>query len=464
MNFLVLPPEVNSSRMFSGMGSGPMLAAASAWGGLAAELQSAATSFGSVASDLSGGWWQGPSAAVMGDAAAAYVAWLGGVATQAELAGARARVTAGAFEAAFAATVRPAAVAVNRAQLVSLVESNVFGQNSSAIAAIEAEYEQMWVQDVAAMVGYHAAVSAAVGQLVPWQRLPQSLPGQGSVSSGETRITVPMNSPLYSPKILQELQGLTAPQYAALSAAIGENWFPGTSPEVVNYPAGAGLINGLTAPTANKSIAIGQQMLNTDILNAVATGQPVVVAGMSEGTMVIDAEEAYLATAPNAPASNLVSFVEFANPQRGLADTYLPAGFTIPGLGYTVHDAPVSQYNTAVVYSQYEGWSDPPNRPWNLLADVNAVAGTVYLHVPTEFASPSQAVEVSSVTNSLGGTTTTYMIPTSTLPLLMPLQQIGVPSPIVNELNNVLTPIVNEGYSQYDPTGGPYFSHGDLVW
>ena len=123
------------------------------------------------------------------------MAWLGGAATQAELAGAQARVTAGAFEEAFAATVRPAAVAANRAQLVSLVESNVFGQNTSAIAAIEAEYEQMWVQDVAAMAGYHAAASAAVGQLVPWQHLPQSLPAQGSVSSSETRITVPMNSP-----------------------------------------------------------------------------------------------------------------------------------------------------------------------------------------------------------------------------------------------------------------------------
>ena len=174
-------------------------------------------------------------------------------------------------------------------------------------------------------------------------------------------------------QVIQELG--YGSQYAALNAAIGENWFPGTTPEVVNYPAGAGLINSLTAPTANKSIAIGQQMLNSDILNAVATGQPVVVAGLSEGTIVIDAEEAYLATAPNAPPSSLVSFVEFANPQRGLADTYLPAGFTIPGLGYTVHDAPVSQYNTAVVYNQYEGWTNPPNRPWHLLADVNAVAG-----------------------------------------------------------------------------------------
>ena len=74
-------------------------------------------------------------------------------------------------------------------------------------------------------------------------------------------------------------------------------------------------------------------------------------------------------------------------------------------------------------------------------------------------------VEVGTpVTNSAGGTTTTYMIPASYLPLLTPLAKIGVPAPIFNALNNWLTPMVNEGYSQYDPTGGPYFSHGKLVW
>ena len=70
-----------------------------------------------------------------------------------------------------------------------------------------------------------------------------------------------------------------------------------------------------------------------------------------------------------------MTFVEFANPERGLAATFLPAGFTIPGAGYTAGNPPVSQYNTALVFTQYDGWSDPPNRPWNLLADFNALHG-----------------------------------------------------------------------------------------
>ncbi|WP_265339931.1 PPE domain-containing protein, partial [Mycobacterium tuberculosis] len=47
MNFSVLPPEINSGRMFFGAGSGPMLAAAAAWDGLAAELGLAAGGLGS---------------------------------------------------------------------------------------------------------------------------------------------------------------------------------------------------------------------------------------------------------------------------------------------------------------------------------------------------------------------------------------------------------------------------------
>jgi PE-PPE domain len=47
---------------------------------------------------------------------------------------------------------------------------------------------------------------------------------------------------------------------------------------------------------------------------AVGTPRPVGKPGFSEGSIVIDREEACLATAPNGPASSQVTFVEFANP------------------------------------------------------------------------------------------------------------------------------------------------------
>lgn len=76
MSFVVLPPEINSLRMFIGAGTAPMLAAAAAWDGLAEELGTAAQSFASVTAGLAGQAWQGPAALAMAAAAAPYAGWL----------------------------------------------------------------------------------------------------------------------------------------------------------------------------------------------------------------------------------------------------------------------------------------------------------------------------------------------------------------------------------------------------
>ena len=71
----------------------------------------------------------------MAAAATPYVAWMSATAGQAELAGAQAQAAAAAYEAAFAMTVPPPLIAANRAQLMMLVATNFFGQNTPAIAA-----------------------------------------------------------------------------------------------------------------------------------------------------------------------------------------------------------------------------------------------------------------------------------------------------------------------------------------
>jgi PPE-repeat protein len=60
MDFAFLPPEINSGRMYEGPGSGPLLAAAAAWDGIAPELHTAAASYGSVISELTAGPWPRP--------------------------------------------------------------------------------------------------------------------------------------------------------------------------------------------------------------------------------------------------------------------------------------------------------------------------------------------------------------------------------------------------------------------
>lgn len=303
-----------------------------------------------------------------------------------------------------------------------------------------------------------------------------SVPG----AQAETRLTVPGAGPLYYPKILTDLplgrfyllgtdqisgEPLSLVEgYDVLNPMIGENWFPGSQAQVVNYPASIGVLSGsLAAPGADAAVETGRESLDDQIKSAAATGDPVVTAGLSQGTIVINRELAHLATDPKAPPAGSLSFVLFSSPELGLADTYLPAGTTVPVIDYTAQDLADSQYDVSVVFHQYEAWANPPDRPWNLLAVVNSLFATLYFHSSTAMAVPSDVVVVSSVTSDLKGTTTTYMIPSPTVPLLEPLEQLGVPTRIVDALNSRIKPIIDAGYSSLTPDAGPYFSHGQLL-
>lgn len=170
--YVGLPPEINSARMYSGPGSESMLAAAAAWNAVSAEMRSAAIDYGSVIAALTSESWFGPSSTKMSAAVAPFIEWLNTTAAQAEQAGTQANAAAAAYEAAFAATVPPAAVAANRTQLTNLLASNIFGQNAGLIATNEVQYGEMWAQDAAAMTNYSAASRAAT-EMTPFQQ-PQS--------------------------------------------------------------------------------------------------------------------------------------------------------------------------------------------------------------------------------------------------------------------------------------------------
>ncbi|BBX98678.1 PPE family protein [Mycobacterium lacus] len=164
LDYALLPPEVNSARIYAGPGAGPMLAAATAWGGLAADLQAAAAGHRVVMSELTSGPWLGPASASALAAVSPFIIWLESSAEEAEQAASQAFAAAAAYEAAFAATVPPPVIAANRALLAVLVATNFFGQNTPAIAATEALYMEFWAQDAGAMYAY-ADSSAAATQL-----------------------------------------------------------------------------------------------------------------------------------------------------------------------------------------------------------------------------------------------------------------------------------------------------------
>jgi PPE-repeat protein len=218
-----LPPEINSGRMYAGPGPGPMLAAAAAWDGLAAQLHSTAASYWSVMSNLSAGW-QGPSSAAMAEAAAKYAAWLSATAALAEQTAAQARAAAAAYHMAFAATVPPPVIAANRAHWIALVATNVFGQNTPAILATEAEYAEMWAQDAAAMYGY-AASSATAARVTPFSPPPQTtnVAAAAVAHAADTSAgTAPSTLPHAISALPQALQSLAAPVSAGVPTAAAD--------------------------------------------------------------------------------------------------------------------------------------------------------------------------------------------------------------------------------------------------
>ncbi len=169
--------------MYCGPGSGPMLAAAAAWDGVAVELGLAATGYASVIAELTGAPWVGAASLSMVAAATPYVAWLSQAAARAEQAGMQAAAAAAAYEAAFVMTVPPPVITANRVLVMTLIATNFFGQNSAAIAVAEAQYAEMWAQDAVAMYGY-AAASASASRLIPFAAPPKTTNSAGVVADG----------------------------------------------------------------------------------------------------------------------------------------------------------------------------------------------------------------------------------------------------------------------------------------
>jgi PPE-repeat protein len=266
-DFAAQPPEVISTKIYSGPGTGSLQAAAAAWEGLAGELQSTAANFQSVISGLTTGSWEGPSSAAAAAAAAPYVTWISTTAAQAEQTAGQARAAASAYETALAATVPPAEVLANRTQLASLLQTNIFGQNTSAIAATEAEYGQFWAQDVAALFGYAGSSSAATSGLGSFTEPPSTTNDSGQATQSAT---VAAASTTSGTTDLESIIGQVETTYNSFLTDVGQfntdytNFFV----DAVNVlPGGSNLSTGWTNLYSMIS-GMGSQATWTNVINS----------------------------------------------------------------------------------------------------------------------------------------------------------------------------------------------------
>lgn len=342
MDFGALPPEINSARMYAGPGAAPMMAAAAAWNGVAAELSTTAAAFESVIAELTGGQWLGPASLSMAAAAAPFVAWLTYTAEAAARAAAQAMASAAAFEAAFAMIVPPAMVAANRIQLADLVATNVLGINTPAIMATQAQYLEMWAQDALAMYGY-AAASATAGMLNPLispsqTTNPAGLAGQaaaiGEAAASSTVQQVGLGNLISN--LPNAVMGLASP--VTSSAATELSGIIQDIPDILDFPFVQNAINGAVNTAA------------WFVMNAIPTA---VSLGHTLGAAAPAVAD--IAPAAAAGAADLANTVAPAGAAASLGEASAVGGLSVPASWSTA--APALTSGTSVL--EGSGWAVP---------------------------------------------------------------------------------------------------------
>ncbi len=248
--------------------------------------------------------------------------------------------------------------------------------------------------------------------------------------------------------------------------------FTGTT-QVLTTPEALYPFLGPFTETFDQSEAQGQQLLDTAILNQIATGDvdaanPVVVSGWSQSSVIASLLQPELAS--QGVPSDDVHFVlvgDESAPNGGILERFdLPDGTqpSIPSFGLTFSGPEASDlYPTDVYTHEYDGFADFPQYPINPLSDLNAVLGIVFEHVTYPGLTAEQVADAIQLPTSSADTLTNYYeIPVTTLPLLDPLQLIPfIGNPLADLLNPDLSVLVNLGYGDVDDNYLGGWSQGD---
>ena len=227
-------------------------------------------------------------------------------------------------------------------------------------------------------------------------------------------------------------------------AAILNGMFKNYSRQNIPWPQQAGPVTGKTDMTLSKSVNVGADNLDVALAAALAQlkpGEKVTLVGLSAGALVVDEELKRLATSATAPDKSKLDVVVVADSSRNLFNK----NRYDKNLNYQYATPVPTKYDTTVVTGQYDGYSDFPDRP-NALAVANAIAGSQLVHIPSMLTDLSK-VPVSNITkttNALGGVTTSYLVPTPTLPLVML-------NPKLKAQEAAMRKTIDAAYSRNDP-------------
>ncbi|MEI8083492.1 MAG: PE-PPE domain-containing protein, partial [Actinomycetes bacterium] len=245
-----------------------------------------------------------------------------------------------------------------------------------------------------------------------------------------------------------------------------------TTPQVVFTPEGLYPITGVKSLPLNTSVDQGMKILS-DTLYLLPFGTPTTVFGYSQSAILgallqsgyISPTSPYTYPLPGPIPAGLNDSLNFVfvgnemNPNGGFLSRF--PDLTLPSLGIDFYGATLENaYPTTNYTREYDGFADFPRYPLNILADLNAGLGIVFVHTKyapaancQTFCLTQQEVEDAIVLPTTSPTQKYYFIPTKKLPLLEPLRLIPlIGNPIADLIQPVLKVIVNLGYG--DPAHG----------
>ncbi|KDE98671.1 hypothetical protein Y900_006870 [Mycolicibacterium aromaticivorans JS19b1 = JCM 16368] len=227
--------------------------------------------------------------------------------------------------------------------------------------------------------------------------------------------------------------------------------------------------------TFDQSVALGRQNLDNCIKAtscsyngqvgsvAPAAGDTFVVYGFSQSSTISTLEKRALA-AEYAPGTGPdVSFVLTANGNRpnggflarGPEGVTIPVGLPFGGSTFNGSTPTDTQYATTDIAAQYDGWSDFPVNPLNLLAVANAMMGVDSLHLAGIYQDTS-LTDPGVIDQGQYGDTHYYLISTPVLPLLMPLEKLGpLGHAFADTLDAPLRVIIESSYDRTTSPGVP---------
>ncbi len=233
----MFPPEITSAQIYAGPGSASFMGAAAAWNAVAAEMSSGALGLNQVITELSGEEWLGPASAAMAAAAQPYLEWMTTTGAQAEEAAAQAQSAAAAYETVLGSITPPPYIALNRAELGQAMATNVLGQNNNVIAQLEAQYQEFWATNTAAMFNY-ANQSAAATKLTSFGNAPNvanpaAASTQAAATTGNSAASIQTTLQKYLNEIQTALGQLSTPagtgklvsQIGAENPLLTQAWF-----------------------------------------------------------------------------------------------------------------------------------------------------------------------------------------------------------------------------------------------